>query len=196
MTIKHRNCCRVCHGTSLVKFLDLGDMPLAGGFLRSDELHNEKKYPLQVYFCKNCSLVQILDVIDQDTLFFNYKYPKASRMDAAVEHAQRALDLARQNNERGREAYALRVFGEIAAHKDPPGIGEADDYYHQAITLAEELGMRPLIARCHVGLGRLYRQIGNLEQAKRHLTTATSMMREMQMGLWLEQAEAELKELG
>lgn len=74
MTIKHRNCCRVCHSTSLVKFLDLGDMPLAGGFLSSDQIHDEKKYPLQVYFCKNCSLVQILDVIDQDTLFFNYKY--------------------------------------------------------------------------------------------------------------------------
>jgi len=123
-------------------------------------------------------------------------YLKASRMDAAVEHAQRALDLARQNNERGREAYALRVLGEIAAHKDSPGIGEAEDYYHQALTLAEELGMRPLIARCHFALGKMYRKIDNLEQAKRHLTTATSMMREMQMGLWLEQAEAELKDLG
>jgi uncharacterized protein HemY len=56
--------------------------------------------------------------------------------------------------------------------------------------------MRPLIARCHLGLGRLYRRIDNHEQAKKHLTTATSMMREMQMGLWLEQAEAELKNLG
>lgn len=74
MTLKHRNCCRVCHSLSLVKFLDLGNMPLAGAFLSSDQVHNEKKYPLQVYFCKNCSLVQILDVIDQDTLFFNYKY--------------------------------------------------------------------------------------------------------------------------
>ena len=74
MTLKQRNCCRVCHSLSLVKFLDLGNMPLAGAFLSSDEVYNEKKYPLQVYFCKNCSLVQILDVIDQDTLFFNYKY--------------------------------------------------------------------------------------------------------------------------
>jgi len=54
----------------------------------------------------------------------------------------------------------------------------------------------PLIARCHFGLGNLYRRIDYLEQAKRHLTTATSMMREMQMGLWLEKAEAELKGLG
>jgi len=56
--------------------------------------------------------------------------------------------------------------------------------------------MRPLMGQCHFGLGRMYRRIDNLEQAKRHLTTATSMMRDMQMGLWLEQAEAELKGLG
>jgi len=123
-------------------------------------------------------------------------YLRVGRMDAAVEQAQRALDLARQTKEKGNEAYALQVLGKIAAHKDPPGIGEAEDYYRQALALADELGMRPLIAQCHLGLGRLYRQIDNLEQAKRHLTTATSMMREMQMGIWLEKAEAELKDLG
>ncbi len=123
-------------------------------------------------------------------------YLRAGRMDFAVEHAQRALDLARQKNEKGHEAYTLRVLGEIAAQKDPPGIAEAEDNYHQALALAEELGMRPLIAQCHLGLGKMYRRIDNLEQAKDHLTTATSMMREMKMGLWLEQAEAELKGLG
>ncbi len=123
-------------------------------------------------------------------------YLRVGRMDAAVEHAHRALDLARQTKEKGAEAYALQVLGKIAAHKDPPGIGEAEDYYRQALALADELGMRPLIAQCHLGLGKLYRRIDNLEQAKRHLATATSMMREMQMGLWLEQAEAELKDLG
>ncbi len=123
-------------------------------------------------------------------------YLRVGRIDAAVEQAQRALDLARQTKDKVNEADALRVLGEIAAHKDPPGIGEAEDHYHQALALADELGMRPLIAQCHLGLGRLYRRIDNFEQAKRHLTTATSMMRDMQMGLWLEQAEAELKELG
>ncbi len=75
-------------------------------------------------------------------------------------------------------------------------LGEAEDYYHQALALAEELGTRPPMAQCHLGPGRLYRRIDNPEQAKRHLTTAISMIRAMQMGLWLEQAEAELKRLG
>ncbi|HEX2522738.1 MAG TPA: tetratricopeptide repeat protein, partial [Terriglobia bacterium] len=97
--------------------------------------------------------------------------------------------------ERGYEAWALRLLGEIAAHNEPPDVPAAEEHYHQAIALAEELGMRPLIARCHVGLGTLYRQAGIQQQAEEHLTTATTMMREMEMGLWLERAEAELKEL-
>jgi hypothetical protein len=59
----------------------------------------------------------------------------------------------------------------------------------------KNFGMRPLVAHCHVGLGRLYRRTGSLPQAKTHLTIATTMMREMGMGLWLEKAEAEVKDL-
>jgi hypothetical protein len=55
--------------------------------------------------------------------------------------------------------------------------------------------MRPLMAHCHVGLGKLYRRIGSRQQAEEHLTTAAAMMREMKMGMWLENAEAELEEL-
>jgi hypothetical protein len=54
----------------------------------------------------------------------------------------------------------------------------------------------PLGAHCQVGLGKLYRRIGSRQQAEEHLTTAIAMMREVEMGLWLKQAEAELKELG
>jgi hypothetical protein len=56
--------------------------------------------------------------------------------------------------------------------------------------------MRPLVAHCQVGLGKLHRRIGSRQQAEEHLTTATTMMREMEMGLWLEKAVGELKELG
>jgi hypothetical protein len=56
--------------------------------------------------------------------------------------------------------------------------------------------MRPLIAHCHVGLGKLYGRSGDLHKAKAHLTDGVAMMREMEMGSWLEGAEAELKELG
>ena len=63
------------------------------------------------------------------------------------------------------------------------------------MSLADELGMRPLVAHCHLGLGKLYRRTGKREQAQEHLTTATTMYREMDMRFWLEKAEAELQAL-
>jgi class 3 adenylate cyclase/tetratricopeptide (TPR) repeat protein len=130
------------------------------------------------------------------TLRLSEAYLLAGREADARAAAQRALGLTCQHKERGHEAHTLRLLGEIAAREDPLDVGEAEDHYRQALALAEELGMRPLIAHCHVGLGKLYRRTGDLEQAKLHLTNAVAMMREMEMGLWLEKAEAELKELG
>ena len=62
-------------------------------------------------------------------------------------------------------------------------------YYRQALALAEELGMRPLVAHCHLGLGTLYQKIGRDEQAQAELTTAAEMYRAMEMTFWLEKAE-------
>ena len=58
--------------------------------------------------------------------------------------------------------------------------------------MAGGLGMRPLVAHCHLGLGKLSRRTGKQDQAREHLTTATTMYREMDMTYWLEQAEAEI----
>jgi tetratricopeptide (TPR) repeat protein len=129
------------------------------------------------------------------TLRLSEAYLLAGREADARAAAQRALGLARQHKERGHEAYALRLLGGIVAREDPLDIGKAEGHYRQALAIAEALGMRPLVAHCHVGLGKLYRRIGSRQQAEEHLTTARAMMREMEMGLWLEQAEAELKEL-
>jgi hypothetical protein len=63
------------------------------------------------------------------------------------------------------------------------------------MALASELGMRPLVAHCHLGLGKLYRRTGKRQDAQEHLATATMMYREMEMSFWLEQAEAEMKGL-
>jgi hypothetical protein len=72
----------------------------------------------------------------------------------------------------------------------------AEDHYQQALALATELSMRPLAAHCHLGLGKLCRRTGKGEQAQEHLTTATTMYRDMDMRFWVEQAEAELRKLG
>ena len=69
-----------------------------------------------------------------------------------------------------------------------------EQHYRDAMILADELGMRPLVAHCHLGLGKLYRRAGQRQEAQEHLTTATTMYREMDMRFWLEQAEAQMKE--
>jgi hypothetical protein len=87
------------------------------------------------------------------------------------------------------------LLGDIAAHPDRFEVDTAEAHYRQAQALAKELGLRPLAAHCHLGLGVLYRRAGTRQQAREHLTTSTTMLREMDMRFWLEQAEAELKEI-
>ena len=116
----------------------------------------------------------------------------AGRTDEAWALTGQALDLARAHKERGHEAWALRLLGEIAARRDPLDPATTADHYRQALGLATELGMRPLMAHCHLGLGKLSRRTGRHDLAREHLTTATTMYREMRMRLWLEQAETGL----
>jgi tetratricopeptide (TPR) repeat protein len=113
----------------------------------------------------------------------------SNRSGAAQGYAERALALARERGERGHEAYALRILGEIAARRDPAETATAATHYDTALALATALGMRPLIAHCHLGLGKLYRRRDRREQAHEHLATATTMYREMGMTYWLEKAE-------
>ncbi len=123
-------------------------------------------------------------------------YLLADQVEDARACADRAVMLARQRGERGHEAWALRLLGEIASHHDRPDVATAEAHYGAAMALASELGMRPLAAPCHLGLGKLYRRTGDFVLAQEQLTTATTMYREMDMGFWLAQAEAELKALG
>jgi class 3 adenylate cyclase/tetratricopeptide (TPR) repeat protein len=123
-------------------------------------------------------------------------YLFARRPAEAGEAAGRALDLARTRGERGIEARARQLLGDVAALGEPAQASDAEGHYRAALTIAAELGMRPLIARCHLGLGKLHRRTGKREQAREDLTTATVMYREMDMPFWLSQAEAESMELG
>jgi tetratricopeptide (TPR) repeat protein len=119
----------------------------------------------------------------------------AGRGEEAWQHARQALDLARQQKGRGDEARALHQLGVVHAHADPPDAAPAEAHYQQALALAEELGMRPLVAHCHHGLGRLYGQTGHHEPARAALATAIAMYRAMDMTFWLPQAEAALAQV-
>jgi tetratricopeptide (TPR) repeat protein len=119
----------------------------------------------------------------------------AGRMEEAHALAERALTHAREHQERGNQAYALRLLGDIAARREPPEIEQAVTHYRQALALAEELGMRPLQAHCYLGLGTLYVKTGQREQARTELSTAIELYHAMDITFWLPQAEAALAQV-
>jgi len=108
--------------------------------------------------------------------------------------AQRLGDRAVESSPRqpGFAAHALHLLGDIATHPDRFDAERGETYYRQALALAEPRGMRPLVAHCHLGLGKLCARTGTREQAREYLTTATTMYREMDMRFYLEQAAAEM----
>jgi tetratricopeptide (TPR) repeat protein len=121
-----------------------------------------------------------------EALFF------VGRMDEAGALAERLLNLFHTHIGRGYQAHACRLLGEIAAHRHPPEVEKAQAHYCQALTLAQELVMRPLLAHCHRGLGMLYAQRGLREQTHTELSAAITMYRSMDMTFWLRQMGATL----
>ena len=119
-------------------------------------------------------------------------YLLGGRIVEAEQAATRALELSQRQEQRGNEARAMWILGEIAARTAP---AEAEGRYRSALALAGELGMRPLVAHCHLGLGRLHRRSGDHQRADDQLAGAARMFREMDMRFWLEQAEAEMAEV-
>jgi tetratricopeptide (TPR) repeat protein len=114
-------------------------------------------------------------------------YLLAGRLEEARQLAVQALDLARQHQQRGTQAWALWLLGESTARQASPEVEPAAGHYRQALALAEALGMRPLQAHCHRGLGMLYATTGQREQARMALSAAIEMYKSMDMTFWLPQ---------
>jgi class 3 adenylate cyclase/tetratricopeptide (TPR) repeat protein len=123
-----------------------------------------------------------------DAFMLGGRLPEARRV------ADAAVELARASGERPSQAIALAVLGAIAAAQEPPDDRAALGFLEQAEALAEELGMRPLLARCHLGLAQMHRRMGEPQETEAHLAVARAMFREMDMRFWLEQAEAMSRE--
>jgi predicted ATPase len=117
------------------------------------------------------------------------------RLDDALTLAEQALAMYRKRKERGHEAWALRLLGDIATQRQPPEVETAEASYRQALALAEELGMRPLQAHCHRSLGTLYAATGQREPARTELSTAIALYHDMEMTFWLPQTEAALAQV-
>ena len=111
------------------------------------------------------------------------------RVDEASRLTSQLLDLSRTHAGRGYQAHAYRLLGDVTMRREPLDVDQAAGHYRQALALAEELGMRPLQAHCHRGLGTLYAATGQQEQTRTALSTAIALYRAMEMTFWLPQAE-------
>jgi tetratricopeptide (TPR) repeat protein len=119
----------------------------------------------------------------------------ADRLREADAHAQRAIALAYTHGEQSAQAWSLHLRADLATRSTPPDVAQAEVYYEQARTLAEELGMRPLQAHCHRGLGTLYATTGQQEQARTALSAAVDLYQAMKMTFWLPETEAALAQV-
>jgi class 3 adenylate cyclase/tetratricopeptide (TPR) repeat protein len=118
----------------------------------------------------------------------------AGRVEEAWDFGTRAAVLARERGERGHEAWAHRLLGETASQRDCPDVTAAEAHYATCTGLAVELSMRPLVAHCHFGVGKLHGRAGD-RRATEDLATAMSLFHEMGMRFWFEKAEAEMQAL-
>jgi predicted ATPase len=117
------------------------------------------------------------------------------RLKDAQQLAQRALALSRDLKQRGHEVYALRLLAAIAGHESYGELEHAEVYYRQALSRVDALGMRPLQAHCHFGLGTLYARSGHQSQAQVALSRAMIHYQTLDMRFWFSQAEAALHRL-
>jgi class 3 adenylate cyclase/tetratricopeptide (TPR) repeat protein len=116
-------------------------------------------------------------------------------VDEAAELAEQALASTRERHEAGLEAWALHLAADVIMQREPPDIERAHALYQDALQRASTLGSRPLAARCHLALGILYRRTGKDHLARTELKTAGELFHGMQMRLWSDRVNVEVRRL-
>ena len=112
----------------------------------------------------------------------------------AREQAQRAVALASAAGERGYEAWARKLLGDVT-QEESSNPSESLNLYAASMALATESAMHPLQAHIHLSLGRLHRREDQLEKARAELCLALTSYRNMEMPIWIGAAEQELSTL-
>ena len=129
------------------------------------------------------------------TFYLGETYALAERLADATISAERGLGLCEERGLRGVAAWGERLLGLVTALRDPHDLERSADHYRRAIERADEVGARPLAARCRLDFGRACARAGRGTEAVRRLTEAAEMLRDMGMVRWLEAAELELSRI-
>jgi tetratricopeptide (TPR) repeat protein len=127
--------------------------------------------------------------------FLGYTYLMAGQTAKAVDLMEQALELAQLHGERGWVVWEHHVLGLARMAEGGASLEKAHNLLEQALEGARALGLRPLLARSELALGQLHRRSGQKDSARQHLVNAVSLLKEMQMPIWLQKAETELQAL-
>jgi class 3 adenylate cyclase/tetratricopeptide (TPR) repeat protein len=182
---------RICQSASIPVYLPFVASRLGAAHLIAGRISDGLPYLEQGV--ENFPSVGRVGFLSLSMVWLGEGYLRSLRLADASDLAKRALDLSRAHKERGHEAWALKLQGDIALHQQ--NIEEAEQCYQRAFALSVELGMRPLQAHSHVGLGQVYEAMGLAEKAQFELSAAVRLYRSMEMALWLPKAEASLTRL-
>jgi class 3 adenylate cyclase/tetratricopeptide (TPR) repeat protein len=169
--------------------------PMSASCLGSAYLHSgrvEEAFPLLEQAVERAAATKHLTGRARWLIHLAEAYLHVGRISEAAELGDRALEFAVDHKERGHEAAARRLRGEILTRRDTAALDAAEQSYRDALQLAGDLQMRPLMAHCHYDLGALYYRLGRLIESRSELTVATRMYRSLGMTTWLGRAEAEL----
>jgi class 3 adenylate cyclase/tetratricopeptide (TPR) repeat protein len=120
----------------------------------------------------------------------------AGEDERAREKAQHALDLAESHKERGHQAWAHRLLGDLASRREAPALAEAEQHYRESLAIAEELRMQPVVAHVKMGIGRVMRLAGDRARAEEYLVTAFMLFRGMDVPYWVRKCGEEMMQLG
>src|SRR5262245_61117022 len=184
---------RICQSASIPVYVPFVASRLGAAHLFAGRVSEALPYLEQGV--ENLPTVGRVSFLSLSMVWLGEGYLLSGRLTDASDLAERALQLARTHKERGHEAWALKLLGDVASGHNPPKTQQAESYYRHASAVSLELGMRPLRAHCHLSLGELYTQMDQSGKAQKELLTATDLYRSMGMRAGLREAEIALAKI-
>jgi class 3 adenylate cyclase/tetratricopeptide (TPR) repeat protein len=184
---------RICQSASIPVYVPFVASRLGAAHLFAGRVYEALPYLEQGV--ENLPTVGRVGFLSLSMVWLGEGYLLSGRLADASDLAERALQLSRTHKERGHEAWSLKLLGDVALRHNPPKTQQAESYYRHASAVSLELGMRPLRAHCHLGLGELYAQIDQSDKAQKELSTAIDLYRLMEMRAGLREAEIALAKI-
>ena len=185
---------RICHSANIPVYVPYVASRLGAAYANSGRIF--EAIPLLEQGVENSAAAGRLAFLSLSTAWLSEGCLLSGRLEEASSIAHRAFDLSKEHKERGHEAWIVKLFGDIALHRDPPKIEQAEEQYRGAFALSREIGMRPLQAHCHLGLGYVFRARGSPDEARAEFAAAAGLYDSMKMEFWMSRADAAVKNSG